>query len=504
MKRNILLGMLSLMLINFLHAQIPDSCTFVQTDSIITIEMESANLNGGFWIYQNDKPGYTGNGFIQYVGGDATGVPGKSQLTYTFRVKEAGRHSFKMRAFRDDYHDNDVWVRFPHGGVVTKIDNDSTGSLGSEWFKAMIGARDTWYGFVKTQLHGTSWGETLHDIYVDFPEPGVYTVQFSGRASMFRIDRFMLYYKKSSFFGMDPANPESPRENCEPYNMEGKLFVANPIPDISIKGNETWTFTVPDSTFGGSTSIGYSSYLGNMFPLPSWITFDSKTKTFTANPIYENGGQYTIIVKGENNGSHAVDAFYLTVSGNNPPVMLTPLKDTIVNAGEDFVYDFGSNFFDEDGHVLTYQLTSQEGSLPSWLSLSGTTLTGSPSLEDVGIDTIYITVDDGFGGSITEGFRIEVKPVVIQGVNSFKGRMDLSIYPNPVDDIINITSEYKGTGSIYIIGQLGKVYARMENIALGSATSLDISSVGLQPGLYLIRVKSDESTLEYNGLLIKK
>ncbi|GAL87059.1 hypothetical protein MYP_4289 [Sporocytophaga myxococcoides] len=67
--------------------------------------MESTNLNGGFWVVQNDVPGYTGSGFIQYIGGDATGVTGRSQLTYTFRVKETGCHSFKMRAFREIYHD---------------------------------------------------------------------------------------------------------------------------------------------------------------------------------------------------------------------------------------------------------------------------------------------------------------------------------------------------------------------------------------------------------------
>ncbi|GAL87058.1 hypothetical protein MYP_4288 [Sporocytophaga myxococcoides] len=144
--------------------------------------------------------------------------------------------------------------------------------MGSNWFKAVIGARNEWYGFVKTQHLGTSWGETFHDIYVDFPEPGIYTVQFSGRASMFRIDRFMLYYQRSSFFGMNPGNDESPKENCEPYNTFDRVYLSKPLLDYTIRSGATWTFTIPENTFGGGTSIGYSSFLGNMFQLPAWLS----------------------------------------------------------------------------------------------------------------------------------------------------------------------------------------------------------------------------------------
>jgi len=481
-----------------------DSCTFVQKDSIITIEMESANLNGKFWVFQNDVPGYTGSGFIQYIGGDATGVTGKSVLTYTFRVKHAGRHSFKMRAYRENYHDNDVWVRFPHGGVVTKIGNDSTGTMGNNWFKALIGARKEWYAFVKTQHLGTAWGETFHDIYVDFPEPGVYTVQFAGRASMFRIDRIMLYYQKSSFYGMNPDNPESEKENCLPYDTTTSLYLAHPIPDQTIKGGETWTYTIPEHTFGGGTSIGYSSYLGNMFPLPSWISFDQKTKTFTANPTYDNGGKYTILVKAEDNGTIAVDAFTLHVLGNTPPECAVTLKDTIAYTSQDFEYDLSPHFVDADGHSLTYTLRSSSGNGPAWLNLQGSTLSGIPSNENFGDDTLYVTVSDDFGGSITETFIISVRySAVVESINR-KHFKKLSMYPNPAEQHLTIRTEETGRGSMVIIDNMGRILYQANDIDLTSELTLDLEAVNIRPGIYTLKVKSDHTGTEYNGLVVKK
>lgn len=490
-----------------LLAQIPDSCTFVESDSIITIDMESANLNGGFWVMENDAtnfPGFHGPGYIQYIGGDATGTPGKSQLTYTFRVKQAGRHSFKMIAYRDDYHDNDVWVRFPQGGVVTMIGTDSTGTMGNDWFKAMIGARDRWYGFVKTQHLGTVWGEAVHDIYVDFPAPGVYTVEFSGRATGFRIDRFVLYYKKSTYFGMNDNNPESARENCAPYNMAGKLYVANPLPDQTVNGGNAWNLTIPANTFGNGTSINYSAYLSNMQPLPAWINFNQATGTFSANTTYDNGGKYTILVKAQDNGSVSVDAFILTVNGNNPPVMVTPLMDSIATVGEQFVYDFGSNFTDADGHTLNYTATSNGGSLPAWLTLNGTMLSGTPAAGDVKNDTIYVTVNDNNGGTITETFVLYVYNPSVQNTTAATARLDGVIYPNPAEGMMYIRVGANDKGSVILTNSLGEIIYTETGAELNNTVSIDLSSLNLKPGIYFVNVKSDNQKLQYNDILIKK
>lgn len=520
MKKELLLvkGLIILLLYNtnYVFAQIPDSCTFVEgtssvpdrpvKESVMAIEMESTNVNGGFWVVQNDIPGYIGAGFIQYVGGHYTGIPGKSQLSYTFRIVKEGIHSFKMRAYREDYEDNDVWVRFPHGQVFTRVGTDTnrTGTKGSDWFKAMIGQEDKWYSFVKAQ----NPDHTLHDIYVDFPEPGVYTVEFSGRSTGFRIDRFYLY-QESSYFGMgteeDPT-PEALKEDCQPYATTDDPYVANAIPDQTAEGGNTWSFTLPANTFGG-TDLNFIARLAKYEQLPAWMQFNSVSQTFTGNPTYENGGNYTILVQAkDNNNKYAVDAFVLTVKGNNPPVMSPPLQDTIAGIGQPFAYDISSYFSDADGHTLTFTAdSSHEGtSLPSWLSLSGSTFTGNPTSEDSGNDTIYVTVSDGNGGSVSESFIIRVKSVSIQSINDRTTKIKGNLYPNPADNLVNLKLEETGNGSLTLIDHMGRVIYSEENVDLSKEISVNLLEMGMKPGLYILRIRSERKGSEYNGMIVKK
>lgn len=517
----LLTGVVLLLLGNLAMAQ--DSCTFVQQvtvkegkdQAVLAVEMESTSLKNGYWVKQTDIPGYLGSGFIQYVGGDATGDTTKSVITYTIEVVKAGTHSFKLRAYREDYHDNDVWVRFPHGGVFTRIGTDPTvtGTKGSKWFKAMIGQEDKWYAFAKTQHVGTAWGETLHDIYVDFPAPGVYTVQFAGRATGFRLDRFYIYQTSSSFYGMGTEaspTPESPKVNCQPYSGNADYpYVATPLEDQEVTGTltgtTTFTYPINPNTFVNPTgaTLHYQAFLGNMQPLPTWLTFNPSTKTFSYNPTYGDGGKYTILVRAqENNQRFAVDAFVLTVLGNKPPLMSSILKDTTIEVGDAFTLDMNDYFSDPDNHTLSYIASSHAGSLPSWLTLTGSNFEGTPETADVGNDTIYVIADDGNGGSISESFVIKIKAASIQGTKKAV-RLNASLYPNPAENIIYIKTQEAGEGSITISDNMGRVYFAESNIELNKEIQLDLGSMNMNSGLYIIRVKSDKGS-EFSSMIVKK
>jgi hypothetical protein len=491
-------------------AQIPDSCTFIEdNNNILTVEMESTNINGTFWTKQNEVPGYTGSGYLEYTGGTSTGIPGESQISYTFRITTAGRYSFKVRGFRSNYEDNDVWVRFPQGGVMTKIESDSTGTKGNNWFKALIGPRNEWFYFTKTQNPGTPNPEKMHDIYVDFPAAGIYSVEFSGRSTGFKLDRFTLY-KTSGFYGMDIDNPESATENCQPYSNTTNTYVANPIPDQTVDGNQIWNFTFAANTFAnsGSVPINYIAYLSGVNPLPSWMSFNPSTRTFSGNPTYNDGGKYLILVKGQDiNGTYALDAFELTVVGNHPPTVENELADSVANVGDNFTYAIPANTFsDQDGHVLSLSISSNSGSLPSWLSYdaSSKSFTGTPSTGDVGTDTIYVTANDGFGGEVTDQFLIYVKSVNIQGTRNQRSKIITSVYPNPAENILKISMEETGTGSLSLSDQLGRIYITQENIDLSKEVLLDLSSMNLISGLYILKIRSEVKGSEYSGIIVKR
>jgi hypothetical protein len=64
-------------------------------------------------------------------------------------------------------------------------------------------------------------------------------------------------------------------------------YVRNLIPDQAAIKGELFTFTIPDSTFiddDGINTLTYHAKLTNGIPLPSWLTFDTITGTFTGTP----------------------------------------------------------------------------------------------------------------------------------------------------------------------------------------------------------------------------
>jgi hypothetical protein len=64
-------------------------------------------------------------------------------------------------------------------------------------------------------------------------------------------------------------------------------YVKNPIPDQTAIKGEPFTLTIPDSTFvddDGNNTLIYGAKLTNGDPLPSWLSFDSTTATFSGIP----------------------------------------------------------------------------------------------------------------------------------------------------------------------------------------------------------------------------
>jgi hypothetical protein len=65
-------------------------------------------------------------------------------------------------------------------------------------------------------------------------------------------------------------------------------YVKNPIPDQTAIKGELFTFTIPDSTFfddDGNNTLTYGAVLTNGNPLPSWLTFDTVSGTFSGTPL---------------------------------------------------------------------------------------------------------------------------------------------------------------------------------------------------------------------------
>ena len=90
---------------------------------------------------------------------------------------------------------------------------------------------------------------------------------------------------------------------------------------------------------------------------------------------------------------------------NNAPTVATEIPDQTATEDTAFSLDISSVFADADGDTLTYSISGN----PSWLTLTGTTLSGTPLQEHVGTHTITVTASDGNGGTVTETFTLTVE-----------------------------------------------------------------------------------------------
>ncbi len=65
-------------------------------------------------------------------------------------------------------------------------------------------------------------------------------------------------------------------------------YVKTPVPNQTATKGELFNFTIPDSTFfddDGINTLTYKAKLTNGNPLPSWLTFDTISATFSGTPL---------------------------------------------------------------------------------------------------------------------------------------------------------------------------------------------------------------------------
>ncbi|WP_420580399.1 putative Ig domain-containing protein [Reichenbachiella sp.] len=104
--------------------------------------------------------------------------------------------------------------------------------------------------------------------------------------------------------------------------------VDNPIPDQSTTGFQAYSYTIPDNTFSDeeSSELTYSATLGDDSALPSWLSFNAATRTFSGTVENDPNFDRTITLKvsasdGEASNSDEFNlaiASVLTVDGENP------------------------------------------------------------------------------------------------------------------------------------------------------------------------------------------
>ena len=202
-------------------------------------------------------------------------------------------------------------------------------------------------------------------------------------------------------------------------NTNNSPVVDNPIADQTISEDVAYTFTFAANTFrddDAGDTISYSATFADGSALPSWLAFDSNTRTFSGTPLNADVGMFTITVFATDTlGMTATDSFYLTVVNVNDAPEITSISNQTIN--EDTIAGpLSFTVTDVDNSNLSVLATSSALTLVTEMniSISGTAsariVVITPTAHANGETLITLSVTDGSLTSTTT-FTLIVTPV---------------------------------------------------------------------------------------------
>ncbi|MBC1237845.1 tandem-95 repeat protein [Nostoc sp. 2RC] len=195
--------------------------------------------------------------------------------------------------------------------------------------------------------------------------------------------------------------------------------VANPIANQSSPEDTTVNFTIPANTFSDvdNASLSLSATLADNSILPSWLSFNSTTATFSGTPPQDFNGTVALKVTATDAGGlSASSTFNLSITPvNDAPVVANPIANQ--SSPEDTAVNFTpppNTFSDVDNASLSLSATLADNTaLPSWLSFNSTTATfsGTPPQDFNGTVALKVTATDAGGLSASSSFNLSITPV---------------------------------------------------------------------------------------------
>lgn len=234
--------------------------------------------------------------------------------------------------------------------------------------------------------------------------------------------------------------------------------VANPIPDQSLTQDVLWQYTVPANTFvdGNGDALVYSARQTNGRALPSWLSFDSASRTFAGTAPAGLIETTSVSVLASDGTGVGEDIFKLAVLTPNAPTVANALSDLSVATDEAWSFTVPEETFeDADQQTLTLSASLASGApLPTWLRFDeGTrTFTSTPPNRPV---AIKVTASDG-AASVSQTFDLSTSVIQTRvelnwGIRAYLSRGILTM----ATDTQTVTHDRRRNQNPYWIGISG-------------------------------------------------
>jgi|GEM_PF-6079255 len=198
-----------------------------------------------------------------------------------------------------------------------------------------------------------------------------------------------------------------------------KPVIQNPLPEyIEFAGSGIKSYVMPVDTFSNpvsNTTLTYSATLGDGSSLPSWLSFDATTRTFSGNPPASAVSEPLILkITADNTTATTSTTIKLYISDpNDIPVNSGTVSDKTISDANTHTYTIDkSTFSDGDGDTITLILATQDGSeVPSWIQVTTDETTGNLTLKvkapaGSGFQNLRVIGSDGNGGEAVSDFKI--------------------------------------------------------------------------------------------------
>lgn len=215
---------------------------------------------------------------------------------------------------------------------------------------------------------------------------------------------------------------------------QAPVYTPGTIGNQSMVAGTPWSFVVPSDAFvdpeGDTVSLsaakltwveepspgpgepGFAYW--QMDPLPSWLTFNPTTRTFTGTPPSAQSFNVQLLAT-DQFGKSGSRTFLITVAANQAPYVSNPIPDGTVQAGSNWNYTIPSGtFVDPNGQSLNYSVSG----LPAGMVFDPGARQFSFNNAVTGTYVLTVTANDGVGGTASDTFVLTVNaaPVVANPV----------------------------------------------------------------------------------------
>ena len=199
--------------------------------------------------------------------------------------------------------------------------------------------------------------------------------------------------------------------------------VVQTVPTQSLTSGTAFSYAMPGGVFVEPIAgdvLSYTATQSNGQPLPSWLTFNAATQTFSGTPTDQVSGLISVLMVATDQGGKSAAT---TIGFNITPTSVTPtasqtLSTQTATAGTTFSYTLPTGLFTEsalgDTLTLSVQTASSTQPLPDWLHFNPQTgvLSGTPTNQQVGMVSLLITATDLFGKKVTTPLTVNVNAPV--------------------------------------------------------------------------------------------